>query len=181
MPHIKMPELPGILAPMAFKPETAKALNYLAQTILRGPSPLTEAERELIATYVSYKNNCQFCTLSHQAVTEEYWPGNRAEVRQIVENPASSQLSQKMKALLAIAGQVQVSGQKVSSTEIESAKKAGATDVEIHDTVIIAAAFCMYNRYVDGLATMQPPAGSNVYKEVGVMLKEKGYEGAINH
>lgn len=176
MPHISMPELPGILAPMAFRPNTAKALNFLAQTLLRGPSPLTEAERELIATYVSRKNNCTFCTNSHLAVTEELWPGPREEVSAIIANPETSQVSRKMKALLAIAAKVQQDGKNVKSEDINFAKESGASDTEIHDTVIIAAAFCMYNRYVDGLATHQPEGGSPIYKEVGILLKQKGYE-----
>lgn len=181
MPHINLPELPGILAPMAFRPEAAKALNQLAQTLLRGESTLSIAERELIATYVSRKNNCQFCTQSHKAVTEEFWGSGKEKLTDIIENPESSNLSGKLKALLVIAAAVQQSGQHVETKHIEQAKLSGASDIEIHDTVLIAAAFCMFNRYVDGLATLAPPTGSSVYKEIGVMLKDRGYEGVISN
>jgi alkylhydroperoxidase/carboxymuconolactone decarboxylase family protein YurZ len=69
---------------------------------------------------------------------------------------ASAPISDKLKALLSIAGSVQQSGKAVGAEQIEAARRLGATDREIHDTVLIAAAFCMYNRYVDGLATWAP-------------------------
>jgi alkylhydroperoxidase family enzyme len=61
MPHIQLPEgLPGILGPMAFRPETTKPLNELAEILLQGPSTLPRGERELIASYVSWQNDCFF-------------------------------------------------------------------------------------------------------------------------
>ncbi|MFZ0967791.1 MAG: hypothetical protein WAN13_05920, partial [Candidatus Acidiferrales bacterium] len=84
----------------------------------------------------------------------------------------------KLKALLAIAGKVQQGGKKVTTAEIERARQCGATDREIHDTVLIAAAFCMYNRYVDGLATWAPQ-DPQVYRERGAMLAESGYINSV--
>jgi len=70
-----------------------------------------------------------------------------------------------MKALLAIAGKVQKGGKHVTAEDVERARSHGATDKEIHDTVLIAAAFCMFNRYVDGLDTWQPH-DAEFYREV---------------
>lgn len=157
MPHIRLPEgLPGILGPMAYKPETAKPLNELAEILLRGPNSLTPGERELIATYVSSKNDCFFCQTVHGAVAAYHLKGDEALVLETKKNPEIAGISGKLKALLTIAGKVQTSGKQVRSEDIERARKEGATDCEIHDTVLIAAAFCMYNRYVDGLATWAP-------------------------
>src|SRR5262249_46811873 len=82
-------------------------------------------------------------------------------VDQVRADPAQAPISPKLRALLAIAGAVQRSGLDVTTDLVATARDAGATDVEIHDTVLIAAAFCMFNRYVDGLATIAPdnPAG----------------------
>jgi hypothetical protein len=79
-----------------------------------------------------------------------------------------------MKALLTIAGQVQVNGRNVTEEAVKKAKEEGATDIEIHDTVLIAALFCLYNRYVDGLATVTP-ANPEFYTGLGLRLKQHGY------
>jgi uncharacterized peroxidase-related enzyme len=157
MAHIRVPEgLPGILGPMAISPETTKALRELAEVLLRGPSALTAAERETIATYVSSLNDCCFCQLSHGAAAAEHMGGNYELIDQVKSNYAAAEIPEKMKALLAVAGKVQKGGKCVTAEDVERARSAGASDKEIHDTVLIAAAFCMFNRYVDGLATWQP-------------------------
>lgn len=83
-------------------------------------------------------------------------------------------ISEKLKALLVIAGKVQRGGKDVTAADVEYARSEGATDVEIHDTVLIAAAFCMYNRYVDGLGTTQPHDEA-MYRERGKMVARQGY------
>src|SRR4029077_11018159 len=83
-------------------------------------------------------------------------------------------VSDKMKALLIIAAQAQESGKSVTTASIQKAKDAGATDIEIHDTVLIAALFCLYNRYVDGLSTVTPTDPA-FYKGLGERLKNNGY------
>ncbi|MGJ5816082.1 carboxymuconolactone decarboxylase family protein [Paludibaculum fermentans] len=176
MPHIALPDgLPGILGPMAFRPETAKPMNELADVLLRGPSTLTPGERELIATYVSSQNDCFFCQTVHGAVAAHHLGGNEQLVIDVKQNPSGAGVSQKMKALLAIAGKVQRGGKSVTPEDIERARELGATDLELHDTVLIAAAFCMYNRYVDGLATWAP-SDSHIYREAGARLAAEGYQ-----
>ncbi len=175
MPHIALPEgLPGISGPMAFRPETAQHLRALAEVLLRGPNSLSSAEREVIATYTSSQNDCFFCQTSHGAAAAHHLGGNELLVAQVKADFHSAPISDKLKALLAIAGQVQKGGKHVTPDDIQHARAAGATDMEIHDTVLIAAAFCMYNRYVDGLATWAPH-DPEAYRAMGKRLAEQGY------
>jgi uncharacterized peroxidase-related enzyme len=175
MPHIKLPEgVPGILGPMFFSPETTKPLRELVEVLLRGPNTLTPAEREMIATYVSSENDCYFCQHSHGAAAAEHLGGNYELIDQIKRDFGTAPISDKLKALLAVAGKVQKGGKHVTSGDIENARKHGATDKEIHDTVLIAAAFSMYNRYVDGLATWQPHDAA-MYREHGQRIAKQGY------
>lgn len=174
MAHIPVEEgVPGIRSLVLFRPETGKPLYELAQVLLRGPSPIPEAERELIAAYVSSLNNCTFCCMSHAAASRELF-GDKREIVDCMIGEGQAELSKKLKALLLIASKVAESGKEVSPEHIEHARIRGATDMEIHDTVLIAAAFCMYNRYVDGLASFTPTDPKD-YVEMGVRLATKGY------
>jgi uncharacterized peroxidase-related enzyme len=157
MAHIQLPEgLPGIRGPMALRPETAKPLNEFAEVLLRSDNSLSRGDRELIGTYVSYLNDCFFCQNAHGGLTQHYMGCDMNELDKMKMNPESAAISDKLKALLSIAASVQKGGKHVTTQQVERAKSLGATDLEIHDTVLIAAAFCMFNRYVDGLATWAP-------------------------
>lgn len=180
MAHIELSEeLPGIRGPMVFSPETSKPLNDLAQVLLTGPHTLTPAEREMIATYVSSENDCFYCQSCHGSIAAQHLGGSDADydlITQIKQNYEDTPISAKMKTLLAIAGKVQKGGKHVTTEDIARAREQGATDKEIHDTVLIAAAFCMYNRYVDGLATWQP-LDPEIYREIGKLTAQLGYVG----
>jgi uncharacterized peroxidase-related enzyme len=157
MAHIEFGnDLPGIRGPMAYRPETEKPLNALAEVLLRGENTLTRGERELIGTYVSYLNDCFFCQNVHGALAGHYLGCNIDEIDAIKAGFDTEDISSKMKMLLTIAASVRKGGKQVTTDQISAAREAGATDMEIHDTVLIAAAFCMFNRYVDGLATWAP-------------------------
>jgi len=160
MPHIDLGvddrQFPGITGLSQFRPETGQPLMQLAQVLLRGPSPLTAGERELIASYVSTRNECTFCALTHAAFAATELPEGMPLVEQVRCDLDGAPVSDRLRALLRIAGAVQLSGREVTAELVAAAKAAGATDLQIHDTVLIAAAFCMYNRYVDGLATYAP-------------------------
>lgn len=174
MAHIKVEEgIPGIRSLVLFRPETGKPLYDLAQVLLRGPSPLSEADRELIAAYVSHRNDCMFCRNSHAAAARCLYGEAEAIVDDVLLDMKQSSVSDKMKALLNIAGKVQVLGNQVTPEDIEAARSLGADDREIHDTVLIAASFSMFNRYVDGLASLTPTDPA-VYKEMGKRMA-KGY------
>jgi uncharacterized peroxidase-related enzyme len=175
MAHIRLPDgLQGIRAAMAFRPETAKPLNELAEALLHAPNSLTAGERELIATYVSSLNDCYFCQTVHGAIAAAHLAGDEDLVRRVKVDFGQAAISDKLKTLLVIAGRVQKGGKNVTSADVEAARKAGATDVEIHDTVLIAAAFCMYNRYVDGLDTWQPH-DEELYRQRGKKTAKEGY------
>lgn len=175
MAYIAIPKgLPGIRGPMAFRPETAKPLNELAEILLRGENTLTRGERELIATYVSYLNDCFFCQQAHGGIAQHYLQCDLSFIESVKSNFATSDISEKLKALLAIAASVQKGGKHVTPDQIEKAKSLGATDLEIHDTVLIAAAFCMFNRYVDGLGT-SAPSDISFYIDRGKQRAEEGY------
>jgi len=174
MPHIDLPQgLPGISSGFAFRPETAKPMRELAHILLHEPNSLTAGERELIATYVSSQNDCYFCQTSHGAAAACHL-GDAGIVKQVKIDFTQAPVSEKLKRLLVIAGKVQQGGKHVTAQDVEDAREQGATDLEIHDTVLIAAAFCMYNRYVDGLATWQPQEES-MYAQMGQHLASEGY------
>jgi len=175
MAYIQVPEgVPGIRSLVMFRPETGKSLYALAQVLLRGESPLAESDRELIAAYVSYRNECVFCMSSHAAAARCLYGDYAAIVDDVLNDMQHSGVSDKMKALLNIAGKVQILGTEVKPGDIEAARALGANDREIHDTVLIAAAFSMFNRYVDGLASFTP-TDPDEYKAMGVRMAEKGY------
>ncbi len=179
MAHIKLPEdLPGIRGPFAFRPETAKPMSELAEMLLHTPGSLSMADSELIATYVSSRNDCHYCQTSHGAIAAYHLGGDEQLVLDVKHDFESAGISDKLKALLNIAGRVQQGGKLVRAEDVERARDHGATDLEIHDTVLIAAAFCMYNRYVDGLATWAP-ADTESYRRRAAAVAENGYMGAL--
>ncbi len=174
MPYIPLEEhLPGITGLLEYDKIAAAPIRELTQILLRGESTLTEGERELIATVVSNGNQCKFCTAAHTAAADVLLGENETSQR-VKDNIVTAPVSDKMKALLAIALMVRESGKAVTKEAIDKAKAEGAADIEIHDTVLIAALFCLYNRYVDGLATFTP-TDPNFYKGLGERLKNHGY------
>ena len=175
MAHINVPiDVPGIRSLVMYRPDTGKHLYDLAHILLRELSPLTPAERELIAAYVSSRNNCIFCMSSHAAAARELYGDDRHVVDCVIDNIHEAPISEKMKALLNIAGKVQRSGKEVTAEDIFKARQEGAGDRDIHDTVLIAAAFSMFNRYVDGLASLTP-TDPKVYEEMGKRMTTLGY------
>lgn len=175
MPYIKLPEgLPGIRGPMAFRPETAKPLNDLAEVLLRSENSLSRGERELIATYVSYLNDCFFCQNAHGGLAQHYLQCDMPFIDGVKTDMVKADVSPKLKSLLSIAASVQKGGKEVALTQIETAKSLGVSDMEIHDTVLIAAAFCMFNRYVDGLGTWAP-RDRQFYVDRAKTRAEEGY------
>jgi uncharacterized peroxidase-related enzyme len=175
MAYIQLPDgLPGIRGAMAFRPETAKPLNELVEILLHAPNSLTPGERELIATYVSSENDCYYCQTIHGAIAAASLNDDESLVRKVKHDFENADITPKLKALLVVAGQVQKGGKYVTGEAVAKARALGATDIEIHDTVLIAAAFCMYNRYVDGLGTTQP-RDETMYRERGKRVAREGY------
>ena len=167
-------EFPGIVGPMTFRPETAAPINELVNILLRGESTLTRGERELIATHVSWRNDCFFCQTIHGAVAAAQLGQDENLVQTVKTDWINADITSKMKALLNIAGKVQLGGKHVTEDDVEAAREQGATDLEIHDTVLIAAVFCMANRYVDGLDTWAPE-DMNIYRANAAQIVAHGY------
>jgi len=183
MAHIQLPiaeelgrEFPGILGPMTFRPETAAPLNALVNVLLRGESTLSRGEREMIATHVSWRNDCFFCQTIHGAVAAAQLGHDEVLVNKVKTDWPDAEISPKLKALLNVAGKVQLGGKHVTAEDIAAARDEGATDQEIHDTVLIAAVFCMCNRYVDGLGTWAPQDPA-IYRQRAAQIVEHGYTG----
>ena len=177
MPHIALPEdLPGITSGFAFRPETARPMRELAHTLLHtsGNEGFSSRDRELIAAFVSSRNTCYFCQTSHAAAASHLNGGDADLVASVCHDYRTAPIPDKLKALLAIAEQVQIDGKRVTAQLVAEARHHGATDLDIHDTILIAAAFCMYNRYVDGLQTWQP-RNHTMYIEMGKRMAEQGY------
>lgn len=177
MAHIPVdPTTPGIRSLFEYRPETGAPLRRLAHALLHGESPLTKAERELLAAFVSHGNACVFCTMSHAAAARHHYGDAAHIVDAVVYNNDHSAISPKMQALLPIAEKVRKGGRIVTDADVQAARDAGAVDRDIHDTVLIAAAFCMYNRYVDGLAALTPTDKAD-YVPMGKRMAEEGYDG----
>lgn len=175
MPHIPLsPDMPGITGALAFKPALGAKFSAFTQELMRGPSPLSEGERELIAAYVSAGNGCYFCTNTHACAAKHTLGDDGTTFTAVCANLDSAPVSDRLRALLIIADKVRQGGREVTEEDIARARAAGADDEQLHDTVLIAAAFCMANRYVDGLATVAPrdPA---MYDQVGKRLATEGY------
>jgi len=171
-------DLPGIRGPMIYRPETGAVLNELAEILLHSENnTLSRGDREMIGAYVSYLNDCFFCQQVHGAMAQHYFQCDIQFIDSVKQDFRNANIPEKLKSLLAIAGSVQKGGKQVTAEQIEEAKRQGATDFEIHDTVLIAAVFCMFNRYVDGLNTWAP-ANRQVYIDRAPMRANDGYSQA---
>lgn len=175
MPYINTPDdIPGIRGLMNFRPDAALALNKLVQVLLADDASLPRADRELIASFVSSRNECRFCMTSHGAIAAHLPGCNHDIVKAVWDDYKTAPVSEKLKTLLHIAGKVQQSGRLVTEDDISRARAAGASDMDIHDTVLISATFCMFNRYVDGLGATTPH-DPEFYELVGKQRAEEGY------
>ena len=171
-------DLPGIRGPMVYRPETGTILNELAEVLLHDENnTLSRGDREMIGAYVSSENDCFFCQHVHGAMAQHYYKCDTPFIDQVKKDFQSADISEKLKSLLTIAGSVQKGGKHVTREQIDNAKSLGATDREIHDTVLIAAAFCMFNRYVDGLNTWAP-TDRQIYIDRAPMRAREGYSQA---
>jgi uncharacterized peroxidase-related enzyme len=175
MPHIRLAEgVPGIRGALQFRPETAGPLMDLAEALLRAPGTLSCGEREILAAAVSRQNGCHFCEASHRAAAAHHMGGDYSLVDAVLTSPETAPISAAFRALLGIALKVARSGKEVTEGDIATARAASVTDREIHDVVLIAAAFSMFNRYVDGLAAFTPE-GHDIYDQMGKRMASVGY------
>lgn len=163
----------GMNSLLAFRPEIAQPMTILMQSLMRSNVGLSMGERELIATFVSSLNECFICDSIHgeiaQCLLEDF-----TLIQKVKEDYQKAPISDKMKTLLTLAKSVQKGGENVTEEQITYAKSTGATDMEIHDTVLIASLFCMFNRYVDGLG-LESNDTMETFRERGKKIAEQGY------
>jgi uncharacterized peroxidase-related enzyme len=176
-----LPDVPGIVAVMRLSPGLAVHLRGLVDELLVKEVPgatLSRPDRELLATAVSAANDCFYCMDSHGAFATELL--RRANVDGIdalvdsVKSGASDGVGPKMAALLDIARTVQHNPRSLTRKDVARALAAGATNEDTQLAVLIASAFCMYNRMVDGLRA-KTPASADAYRARATEIAEHGY------
>ncbi|WP_052666015.1 carboxymuconolactone decarboxylase family protein [Nitriliruptor alkaliphilus] len=176
MARIPVPtDLPGIIGLFAARPDTAGPLRELAETLLRRDDGLGRDERELLATAVSARNDCGFCRDSHAAVAAAHLGDDDALADAARQGRLADVAPPRLAALTRLAEAV-ADGGRIAEDLFTAARDAGAGDDQLHDTVLIAAAFAMFNRYVDGLAA--DPADQDAYAAMGRQLATHGYRAA---
>lgn len=167
--------VPQIMHLFAFKPEATQHLQHFTQAVMRGPSPLTPAFRELIAAFVSSRNRCRFCTGSHVAVAAKL-SADPSVVDAVVANYRAAPIEEREKALLAYLEGLTAEPTSASEAEVEKLRQAGWSDEAIYDAVTVCALFNYYNRWVEGSGVRDMPA--EAYEKSGERLARQGYVGA---
>lgn len=176
-----LPDVPGIGVAMRLTPGLGRHLRGLADEVLVNDYPgatISRHEREMIATAVSAANDCFFCMDSHaahaRAVMELTGDLEQAPVLDVITTGSSDGLDPKMQALLHIARTVRRAPLELTADDVAAATSAGASDGDVQLAILIAAAFSMYNRLVDGFRAKTPPV-VGVYAERARQIAEHGY------
>jgi uncharacterized peroxidase-related enzyme len=176
-----LPDLPGIICAMQLAPGLTEYLGGLANVLLTDPFPgatISRAERELLATAVSAQNACFFCADSHGAVAAALMRrdgiADPAVIADSVASGSAAVLSSKMVALREIAVTVAADARRLRTEQATRALAAGASSGDVKLAILIASAFCMYNRMVDGLKA-NTFADPKIYEGFAVRLAETGY------
>ena len=176
-----LPDAPGIVAAIRLTPGLGVHLRGLADELLVNDFPgatISRGEREMMATAVSAANDCFYCMDSHgafaTAVLERAGERDVAPLIDTIKVGSVDGLGQKMQALLHIARTVRAEPRKLTSADVEAAKAAGACDADVQLAVLIAAAFSMYNRIVEGFRAKTPPT-PEAYRNRAEEIAEHGY------
>ena len=176
-----LPDVPGILAAIRLTPGLGVHLRGLADELLVSDFPgttLQRAEREMLATAVSAANDCFYCMDSHGAFATALLERNDAAdlvpLVDVVKLGASDGFGPKMRALLHISRTVRGDPRELSAGDVDAALAAGASDADVQLAVLIAAAFSMYNRMVDGFRAKTPPT-AEAYRGRASEIAAHGY------
>jgi uncharacterized peroxidase-related enzyme len=176
-----LPDVPGIGAAMRLTPNLGLHLRGLADELLVNDFPgatLRRDERELLATAVSAANDCFFCMDSHgafaTALLERGGATERLPLIDIVKTGSSDGLDPKVRTLLHIARTVGRDPLELTKEDVAAAQGAGASEADVQLAVLIAAAFSMYNRMVDGFRA-RTPGDPAAYRERAGEIAERGY------
>jgi uncharacterized peroxidase-related enzyme len=176
-----LPDVPGILAAIRLTPGLGVHLRGLADELLVNDFPgatLVRAEREMLATAVSAGNDCFYCMDSHgafaTALLEKTGDHDRLALIDEIKSGSSSGLDPKMQALLHISRTVRREPRDLTSADVDAALGAGATDADVQLAVLIAAAFSMYNRMVEGFRARTAPT-PEAYRSRAAEIADFGY------
>jgi uncharacterized peroxidase-related enzyme len=176
-----LPDVPRILVAMRLSPELGVHLRGLADAVLVNDFPgatIVRHEREMLATAVSAANDCFYCMDSHgafaSALLERSGEADLLPLVDVIKLGSSDGLSDKMQALLHIARTVRRAPRELTLAEVDDAYAAGATDADVQLAVLIASAFSMYNRLVDGFRAKTPPT-AEAYRARASEIAEHGY------
>ena len=176
-----LPDVPGIGAAMRLTPGLGIHLRGLADELLVNDFPgatIQRHQREMLATAVSAANDCFFCMDSHGAfagaLLEREDATHLEPVIDLIKAGSSDGLDDKMRALLHIARTVQHAPLRLAEADVATARAAGATDADVQLAVLIASAFSMYNRLVDGFRAKTPPT-TEAYRARAAEIADRGY------
>jgi uncharacterized peroxidase-related enzyme len=166
--------IPQILHMLAYKPDRTDPLVQFAESVMRGPSPLSPAERELIAAFTSDRNRCGFCRDSH-AATAVALQGvdGQALTDAILRDYQSAPIPPKLKALLTFVEKVNQASADVGLADVETAREAGWTDEALYDAITVCAMFNFFNRWVSASGVSEMPTGA--YQISGKRMATEGY------
>ena len=157
----------------AFRPEVTSHLASFTEGVMRSPAPLSDGLRELIATYTSWTNQCEFCWRSHAAVAAELL-GSEKLVRDVLENLESSALPEPEKALMRFAAKMTRELPEMHEEDIAELRQFGWSDEAIYYAIMVVALFNFYNRWVTTSGVH--PVSDEVHRMHGKRLALSGYE-----
>lgn len=152
-------------------PDTSKPLIEFHEVLLRGPSPFSEAERELIAAYVSGLNRCRYCHGVHTATSERLGVAEGA-LRQLLEAFEAAPVSEKMRPVLTYARKLTEAPDSVTQADADAVRAAGWDETALYHTVAVTALFNFMNRLVEGLGIELNP---DYVEPASKRLAERGY------
>jgi uncharacterized peroxidase-related enzyme len=178
-----LPDAPGILTALRLTPTLGLHLRGLADELLVNDFPgatIARAEREMLATAVSAANDCFFCMDSHAAhataLLEVTGRTDQEPLLETIKLGSSEGFDDKMRALLHIARTVRREPRQLTAADVAAGHAAGASDADVQLAVLIAAAFSMYNRMVEGFRARTAP-DPDVYRARGSEIAAHGYSG----
>ena len=178
MPYIPIiNNTPGIVGLLDTYTDTGKVLRNLADILLnKNSNAFIKAERETVASYVSFLNNCNFCYKSHSSIADFLWEkkGQTKEYIDKIETLEEIMSSSKIETLLYIAKKLHACPQGIKQEDIDLLFTFNFTPDDINDLILIISSFCMFNRYVDGLGTL-PALDDDMYNNMAEKIAINGY------
>lgn len=152
-----LPTEAGLLQILQTFPKAARPLLEYHDVLLRGDSPFSASERELIAAYVSGLNECDYCHAVHSQTAVALGIGANT-IAEMLSNPQSEHVDLRMRPVLAFVRKLTVSPADMTAADADALFAAGWDDRALHDAVAICALFNLMNRLVDGLGVKSDEA-----------------------